>query len=589
MYNKTSSSVKSNGRFMKWNAFSMKRQEQQLPTKQLYPSNDEAATVIGGSSSSMVTTTPETQQQEHLETTTTPQQQPSNDAIREDEDTNINDEDKENISSYSMMNDLSDIKSVSTMNSRVVLFDTPSPLNKSDLRMQRKGSSCSRSLVSGKVFFNTFEEETETSITLQNNDNNNDSDTVNNRSLASGKVFSSGKVLFYLAEEEKRAENNVNIQHDISASSPLSPDKYLILESGGKNNQNSNNNNLELASSSGTATPAKKSEVNIEHHTIPEDSEICHSREEQAPILHKEDEEKKEDEYDNHSLESRIRECRSLASGKIFASGQVFFKPEVEEAKTENDVIENRGKNINKNPVVDLPRTTSPVIDLPLSSGRTTPTPIIPEKNEMKYPREIEIHHYPRDIEIYSSEHKKVLFMGVEEKKDDHDSITLQSHIREFISQEVRNERNDNVDYFAVGRTIFERGEELVLLGRIEEARDVFLKAQEYQKESITRLSIKLATMLHTQGLNHCDVGDKKLASLLLGAAEILKHRPNDIATIALVTQTQIGYRKVCPKRNPAFRLPRRAMDKTVRQLGLQASSMAEITKAYASTLRDCY
>mmetsp|Transcript_26757 Transcript_26757/g.29601 ORF Transcript_26757/g.29601 Transcript_26757/m.29601 type:complete len:452 (+) Transcript_26757:37-1392(+) len=291
----------------------------------------------------------------------------------------------------------------------------------------------------------------------------------------------------------------------------------------------------------------------------------------------------KKPSFDRRKLlrQTKRKSSRSLVSGKVFFN----LIEEREANKTPNGVIFSSSRDLTEGKNNQSSNNSDTAVDLQLGTTK------IPKNNEI--PKDLKIHHHniPEDSEIYRSEPKKEEVLSMhkeEEKKDDNTSSPLlESH--EIIAQEIKNEMNNSVDYFATGRAIFERGEELVVLGQMKEAKNVFMKAQEYQRESITRLSTKLATMLHTQGLNHCDSGDKQLASVLLGAAEILKHRPNDIATIALVTQTQIGYRKVCPKRNPAFRLPRRAMDKTVRQLGLQASSMAEITKAYASTLRDCY
>jgi len=162
---------------------------------------------------------------------------------------------------------------------------------------------------------------------------------------------------------------------------------------------------------------------------------------------------------------------------------------------------------------------------------------------------------------------------------------SFEGEIRAFIAEKVKCEM-DNNDFSAVGKAMYEQGEELLALGQIEQAKVVFERAQELQKESITRLSTKLAKMLHTQGLNHCDNGDKRLAIVLLGVAEVLKHNPINVEHIQMATQLQLRYRKICPRDNPEFRLPRKAMEKTVRELGLQAKPLAETMKAYAKTGR---
>mmetsp|Transcript_1520 Transcript_1520/g.2315 ORF Transcript_1520/g.2315 Transcript_1520/m.2315 type:complete len:416 (-) Transcript_1520:109-1356(-) len=158
----------------------------------------------------------------------------------------------------------------------------------------------------------------------------------------------------------------------------------------------------------------------------------------------------------------------------------------------------------------------------------------------------------------------------------------IEQEVRGIIAEKVK--EADDEGFFEKGKEMYERGNALMKLGRAEEAVKAYEEAQQFQKESIVKLTNKMACMMHTQGLNHCDSGDKYLAVVLLGVAEILKHRPTAQHT-QLATQVHLGYKKVCPKQ-PEFRLPRKEMDKTLKEISGRAQPMGATIRAYAKAVK---
>eukprot|EP00546_Thalassionema_frauenfeldii_P017519 CAMPEP_0178895220 /NCGR_PEP_ID=MMETSP0786-20121207/463_1 /TAXON_ID=186022 /ORGANISM="Thalassionema frauenfeldii, Strain CCMP 1798" /LENGTH=387 /DNA_ID=CAMNT_0020565421 /DNA_START=37 /DNA_END=1197 /DNA_ORIENTATION=+ len=161
----------------------------------------------------------------------------------------------------------------------------------------------------------------------------------------------------------------------------------------------------------------------------------------------------------------------------------------------------------------------------------------------------------------------------------DESKNSLEHEVREVVAESVK--IADEEGLFAKGTEMHERGDALMKEGKAEEAMEAFQEAQQFQKESIIKLTNKMSSMMHTQGLNHCDIGDKYLAVILLGVAEILKHRPTAHHT-QLATQVHLGYKKVCPKQ-PEFRLPRKEMDK---EISTRAQPMGSTIRAYAKAVK---
>ena len=103
------------------------------------------------------------------------------------------------------------------------------------------------------------------------------------------------------------------------------------------------------------------------------------------------------------------------------------------------------------------------------------------------------------------------------------------------------------------------------------------------RERSLQLITTRMAEAMHKQGLDHCDRGDKYLAVILLGVAEMIKHRPS-AANIHMGAQVHRGYRRVCPK-DPKYISARREVDGYVKTIEREAIPMAKTLQTYSKAL----
>lgn len=176
------------------------------------------------------------------------------------------------------------------------------------------------------------------------------------------------------------------------------------------------------------------------------------------------------------------------------------------------------------------------------------------------------------------------IFAYEEEKKDDvHGGFAGSgAYIRNVIAKKAS--EADEEGLFETGNDLFREGERLLALGEVEDAREALARARDFQKNSIQLITKRMAHTMHQQGLRHCDSGDKFLSIVLLGVAEILKHRPTP-GHVQLGTQIHTGYSKICPT-IPEFDEPRKEIDECVKKVEKEARPLAQTMRAYAQSIR---
>jgi hypothetical protein len=119
--------------------------------------------------------------------------------------------------------------------------------------------------------------------------------------------------------------------------------------------------------------------------------------------------------------------------------------------------------------------------------------------------------------------------------------------------------------------------------GKVHEAREALQRAQSFQKRSLQIISKRMANLMHQQGLEHSDRGDTYLAVILLGVAEVMKHRPS-ASNIHLGSQVHRGYRKICPKERK-FQEARKEMDVALKTIEYEAKPFARTLQVYSRSL----
>jgi hypothetical protein len=155
------------------------------------------------------------------------------------------------------------------------------------------------------------------------------------------------------------------------------------------------------------------------------------------------------------------------------------------------------------------------------------------------------------------------------------------SSLRAII--EAKTKEADKDGLFERGCKMFQEGEELLSMGKIEEARETLQRAHSFQKRSLQLISGRMADLMHQQGLDHCDRGDKYLAIILLGVAEMIKHRPS-AANIHLCAQVHRGYRRICPNEEK-FVTSQREMDSYVKAMKKEAKPLSRTLHSYSKSL----
>ena len=153
--------------------------------------------------------------------------------------------------------------------------------------------------------------------------------------------------------------------------------------------------------------------------------------------------------------------------------------------------------------------------------------------------------------------------------------------IQSMIEAKAKDADRDGL--FEKGCEMHREGERLLSEGKIDEARDALLRARSFQKRSLQLITSRMAAAMHKQGLDHCDRGDKYLAVILLGVAEIIKHRPS-AANIHMGAQVHRGYRRVCPKDQKSI-AARREVDGYMKTIEREAIPMAKTLQTYSKSL----
>ena len=180
----------------------------------------------------------------------------------------------------------------------------------------------------------------------------------------------------------------------------------------------------------------------------------------------------------------------------------------------------------------------------------------------------------PRELEWNQTQ------MADESENDQYFGRSVAS-IRSMIEAKAKEADRDGL--FDRGCEMYREGERLLYEGKIEEARDALQRAHSFQKRSLQLITSRMAETMHKQGLDHCDRGDKYLAVILLGVAEIIKHRPS-AANIHMGAQVHRGYRRVCPKER-TYVDARRQVDGYVKTIEKEAIPMAKTLQTYSKAL----
>lgn len=154
--------------------------------------------------------------------------------------------------------------------------------------------------------------------------------------------------------------------------------------------------------------------------------------------------------------------------------------------------------------------------------------------------------------------------------------------LRSLIEAKAREADKDGL--FEKGYQLYREGERLLYEGKIEEAREALQRAHSFQKRSLRLITIRMGELMHKQGLDHCDRGEKYLAVVLLGVAEILKHRPTP-ENVRMGAQIHRGYKRVAPK-DPKYRESRREIDHCVASIKREALPMSKTLHAYSQSLK---
>jgi hypothetical protein len=155
------------------------------------------------------------------------------------------------------------------------------------------------------------------------------------------------------------------------------------------------------------------------------------------------------------------------------------------------------------------------------------------------------------------------------------------SRIRALI--EAKTAEADHDGLFQRGCEMFQEGERLLQEGKIHEAREALQRARSFQKRSLQIISRRMANLMHQQGLDHSDRGDTYLAVILLGVAEIMKHRPS-ASNIHLGAQVHRGYRRICPKERK-FRDVRKEIDVALKTIEQEAKPFSRTLQVYSRSL----
>jgi hypothetical protein len=92
-----------------------------------------------------------------------------------------------------------------------------------------------------------------------------------------------------------------------------------------------------------------------------------------------------------------------------------------------------------------------------------------------------------------------------------------------------------------------------------------------------------MADLMHQQGLEHCDRGEKYLAVILLGVAEMIKHRPS-AANIHLCAQVHRGYRSICPKEEKLV-ASQKEIESHVIAIQKEAKQLSQTLHSYSHSL----
>jgi hypothetical protein len=154
--------------------------------------------------------------------------------------------------------------------------------------------------------------------------------------------------------------------------------------------------------------------------------------------------------------------------------------------------------------------------------------------------------------------------------------------LRSLIEAKAREADKDQL--FEQGYEMYREGERLLYEGKVEEAREALQRAHSFQKRSLRMITIRMGELMHKQGLDHCDRGEKYLAIVLLGVAEILKHRPTP-ENVRMGAQIHRGYRRVAPKETK-YRESRREIDQCVASIKREALPMAKTLHTYSQSLK---
>ena len=189
----------------------------------------------------------------------------------------------------------------------------------------------------------------------------------------------------------------------------------------------------------------------------------------------------------------------------------------------------------------------------------------------------------PLENELDSSK-KELALVPASQATDDANEMHFGRSVASIRSMiEAKAKEADRDGLFEKGCEMYKEGERLLSEGKVDEARDALQKAHSFQKESILLVTTRMAEAMHKQGLDHCDRGDKQLAVILLGVAEIIKHRPS-AANIRMGAQAHRGYRRVCPKEEK-YIAGRREVDGYLKVIEEEAAPMAKTLHTYSKSL----
>jgi hypothetical protein len=155
--------------------------------------------------------------------------------------------------------------------------------------------------------------------------------------------------------------------------------------------------------------------------------------------------------------------------------------------------------------------------------------------------------------------------------------------VKEMLENQAKDA--DREEIAEIGESLYTLGEMLLKNGRPHEALEVFERAEVFQRRSLSELMRRISDTMHSQGLKHCDRGDRFLSVILLGVAETLKHRPN-ASHVNLCRQVHIGY-KSNAKKVPDLRNLVDDVDEYIKLAGKEAVPLAKNLKAQVACLQN--